>query len=165
MRIGDVKWFKEIEIELFRLLGFDAAWGGLKATFRDYLSVPSTRVTMCKMSCLLNHLTPHNNAEDKWLQFNRSGSLWCRKIKSEESDKSRQRQKRLVWTSAEDQNPQGVVTVSSIRTSVTLIKTHASTRALLSSRLSRWYWTRYLKSAHTDTDPQVTHAEQKRLNE
>ena len=32
-----------LEFKFFRLLGYYAAWGGFKSTFRDYLLVPSSR--------------------------------------------------------------------------------------------------------------------------
>ena len=39
--------------ELFRVLGYYAAYGGYKQTFRDYLLITSPRVKLC---CLLGQL-------------------------------------------------------------------------------------------------------------
>jgi hypothetical protein len=59
--------------EVFRLLGY-VAWGGLKSTFRNYLSVPSPGAKAYLELWILNryspetsvseHLTPHDNPED-----------------------------------------------------------------------------------------------------
>jgi hypothetical protein len=61
----------------------------LKLTFRDYLSVPSSRVKLSSLTLwplnvgeignpetsVLNHLTPCNNPEDGRINLNRSGSV------------------------------------------------------------------------------------------
>jgi hypothetical protein len=58
------------------LLGYCAAYGSLKPTFLDYLSVLSLRVS--PETSVSNHLTPHNNPEDGRIQFNRGASLRSR---------------------------------------------------------------------------------------
>jgi hypothetical protein len=49
--------------ELFRLLGYYAAWGGLQPTFRDYLSVPFSSAKLSLFLDILN-LTPRNNGKN-----------------------------------------------------------------------------------------------------
>ena len=63
----EVVGFRRGWTEFFRLLGYHAAWDGLKPTFRDYLSVQFSNVKMSKkdiLTSVLNHLTPRNNSED-----------------------------------------------------------------------------------------------------
>jgi hypothetical protein len=44
-------------LEFFRFLCYYAMWGSFKATFRDYVSVPSSRVKISKKMHLV-HLDP-----------------------------------------------------------------------------------------------------------
>ena len=68
--------------EFFRLLGWCAAWGGLKSTFRGHLSVAPLKVKMSwpywplglgpigsPETSVSNHLTPRNDPEDWKIQF------------------------------------------------------------------------------------------------
>ena len=62
-----------------------AASGNLKATFRDNLSVPSSKVKLSNMTLkdgpdspetsVPTHITPRNNPEDGRIQFNRGRNL------------------------------------------------------------------------------------------
>jgi hypothetical protein len=72
-------------VEFFRLLRYCAAWGGLKPTFQDYLSVTSSRVKEhldpWKMgpsgsleTSVSKHLTSRNNPEYGRIRFNRDGN-------------------------------------------------------------------------------------------
>ena len=71
---------------LFRLLGYYSAWSGLKPTFRDSLSAPSSRTlwplnmepTGNPKTSVSNHLTPRNNPEGGRIQFNCDRSLRSR---------------------------------------------------------------------------------------
>jgi hypothetical protein len=55
--------------EFFRLLGYYAAWGGFKPTFRDYLSAPSSRVKF------LGRLKP-NSILGRWLRTSSKKKLF-----------------------------------------------------------------------------------------
>ena len=67
-----------INWELLCLLGYYVAWRGLKPTFRDYLSLPSSKVKLSKTGRLLRKVgfIP----EDRRIKFNLSGSLRSRII-------------------------------------------------------------------------------------
>ena len=65
----------------FRLLGYYTSYGGLKRTFRHYLSAPPLRDSLkveqigSPETFVSNHLTPRNTPEEEKIQFNRGGSL------------------------------------------------------------------------------------------
>jgi hypothetical protein len=83
--------FRQRLNEFFRLLGYYPTWGDLKPTFRDYLSVPSSRakLSFLKMgpigspeTSVLNHLTLRNSPEDRriqriWSVTSQSPGLLC----------------------------------------------------------------------------------------
>jgi hypothetical protein len=46
--LSEILGFRRGWTEFFHFLGYYAAWDGFKPTFRDYLSVPSSRVKMSK---------------------------------------------------------------------------------------------------------------------
>jgi hypothetical protein len=62
------------------------AWGSFNPTFRDYLSVPSSRTKMYETiedgpvgspeTSVSNHITPHNNPEDGRIQVGYWFPLW-----------------------------------------------------------------------------------------
>lgn len=65
--------------ELFRLLGFYAAYGGMIPTFRDHLTVPYSLIGSPKTS-VSNCRAPRNNPADGRIHFNRGGSLRWRRL-------------------------------------------------------------------------------------
>ena len=102
------------------LLGYYAAWSGFKPTFRDYLSVPSSRVKVSSWTAwplkmgpigsretsVLNQITPRNSPEDGSIQFNRGGSLRSRTEQTPLTTKIRKSNPNHCYVSSNDANCQ-----------------------------------------------------------
>ena len=93
---------------------------GFKPTFRDYLSVPSSRVKVSSWTAwplkmgpigsretsVLNQITPRNSPEDGSIQFNRGGSLRSRTEQTPLTTKIRKSNPNHCYVSSNDANCQ-----------------------------------------------------------
>jgi hypothetical protein len=50
-------------IKFFRLLGYYSVWDGLEPTFRNYISIPSSKVKLSKKKLFLGSLALENGTD------------------------------------------------------------------------------------------------------